>query len=181
MREQPAVVYPASVVGSFAARADMESASPLRQSVQAAGVRLPAELSASNGVGVPRGAMMGDHSLCKGGRVINKSGDSGRHRVRGAFHLFLHARHDPGIRFGIAQRRKADARQFVGQRTGRLVVVAARLHSQRPLPQVIQLSSCSLRDAGRAQYRAGTMGEQHAQVAVATLAENSGKQGTDHD
>jgi hypothetical protein len=45
------------------ARADMESASPKRQSLQAARVKLPAELSASSGVGVPLGAMMGDQLL----------------------------------------------------------------------------------------------------------------------
>jgi hypothetical protein len=48
--EAPAVVYPASVVGSYVSRADMESASPKRQSVQTAG-KLPEELSASIGVG----------------------------------------------------------------------------------------------------------------------------------
>ena len=47
------------------ARADMESASPERQSLQAASVQLPAELSASSGVGVTLGAMMGDQSLRK--------------------------------------------------------------------------------------------------------------------
>jgi hypothetical protein len=43
----------------------MESASPVRQSLQAASVVLPAELSASIGVGVTLGAMMGDQSLSK--------------------------------------------------------------------------------------------------------------------
>jgi transposase len=61
--DKPAVVYPASGVGSFVARADMESASPLRQSIQAAG-KLPEMLSASNSVGASRFAMMGDQSLC---------------------------------------------------------------------------------------------------------------------
>ena len=46
-------------------RADMESATPKRQSVQAASVKLPAELSASDGVGMTRLAMMGDQSLRK--------------------------------------------------------------------------------------------------------------------
>ena len=45
--DAPAVVYPASVVESCLSRADMESASPLRQSLQA-GVKLPEKLSASN-------------------------------------------------------------------------------------------------------------------------------------
>ena len=49
--EAPAVVYPASEVGSDVARADMESATSKRQSLQAAGKKLPEELSASNDVG----------------------------------------------------------------------------------------------------------------------------------
>ena len=44
-RETPAVVYPASGVGSSMSRADMESASPHRHTLQAAG-KLPEELSA---------------------------------------------------------------------------------------------------------------------------------------
>ena len=48
--DAPAVVYPASVVGSVVARADMESASPMRQSLQTAADE-PEELSASIGVG----------------------------------------------------------------------------------------------------------------------------------
>ena len=55
------------------ARADMESASPVRQSLQAASVQLPAELSASTGVGVTLGAMMGDQSLRKA-REMGKRG-----------------------------------------------------------------------------------------------------------
>ena len=51
------------------ARADMECASPLRQSLQAASMQLPAELSASSGVRMTLGAMMGDQSLRKA-RVI---------------------------------------------------------------------------------------------------------------
>jgi hypothetical protein len=46
----PAVDYPASDVDSVVVRADMESASLMRQSLQAAG-KLPEELSASVGVG----------------------------------------------------------------------------------------------------------------------------------
>ena len=51
----------------MSARADMESASALRQSLRAAGVRLPEGLSASGAVGVTRGAMVGDQSLRKAG------------------------------------------------------------------------------------------------------------------
>lgn len=56
----PAVVYPASGLGELEAlaRADMESASQLRQSVPTAG-KLPGQLSASSCVGLARGAMMG--------------------------------------------------------------------------------------------------------------------------
>jgi hypothetical protein len=43
----------------------MESASSKRQSIQAASVLLPAELSASIDVGVTQGAMMDDQSLRK--------------------------------------------------------------------------------------------------------------------
>ena len=87
MRDKPAVVYPASDVDSVVVRADMESASPVRQSLQAAG-RLPEKLSASNGVGVCRCAMMGDQSLRKGGWVKRscKSGHAGiAYAVRSSF------------------------------------------------------------------------------------------------
>jgi hypothetical protein len=136
MREKPAVVYPASLVGSLAASADMESASPLRQSIQAAGIRLPEGLSASNSVGASRCAMMGDQSLCKGGWVNGQSNESGGHRAGGTHHFFLHACHPTGIRFAVTQRRITDARKLVGQRTGCLVVVATALHPQRPAPSV---------------------------------------------
>jgi hypothetical protein len=83
MREKPAVVYPASNVDSLLFRADMDSAASLRQSLQAASVVLPDELSASSDVGISLVAMMGDQSLRKGGWVkrqsVNKT--SGRHRV----------------------------------------------------------------------------------------------------
>jgi hypothetical protein len=57
---EPAVVYPASVVGcGLRARAEMESASALRHSVRAAGVRLPSllpeGLSACGAVRAPAG------------------------------------------------------------------------------------------------------------------------------
>ena len=63
------------------ARADMESASPVRQSLPAASVELPAGLSASSGVGVTLGAMMGDQSLRKArvvwkGSVSNQAGSA---------------------------------------------------------------------------------------------------------
>ena len=48
--DAPAVVYPASKVDSVVVRADMESASPMRQSIRTAG-KLPEVLSASISVG----------------------------------------------------------------------------------------------------------------------------------
>ena len=48
--DAPAVVYLASVVGSVMASADMESASPMRQSLRTAADE-PEELSSSVGVG----------------------------------------------------------------------------------------------------------------------------------
>ena len=62
--EAPAVVYPASVVDSLMVRADMESASPHRHTLQAAG-KLPEELSAQCGVGGTRLAMMVDQTRRK--------------------------------------------------------------------------------------------------------------------
>ncbi len=44
-----------------------------RQSLQAAGVKLPAELSASFRVGATCIAMMGDQSLCKRGKGERKA------------------------------------------------------------------------------------------------------------
>jgi hypothetical protein len=170
MRDKPAVVYPASGVDSDVVRADMESASPKRQSIQAAGVQLPAELSASSGVGASRVAMMGDQSPCKGGWVKRRSiHSSSWHRIGGARDLFVHSRDRAGVRLAVTQRRIADARQLVGQRAGCLVVVRSSLDIERPVPQVIDLFAGGMRDAGRTQDRAGAVGKQHAQVAVAAL------------
>ena len=59
MGETPAVVYPASGVDAWVVRADMESASPRRHTLQAAAGE-PEELSACCGVGRARLAMMVD-------------------------------------------------------------------------------------------------------------------------
>ncbi len=64
MGKAPAVVYPASVVDSFVVRADMESASPRRHTLQAAAFK-PEELSACCGVGGTRLAMMVDQTRRK--------------------------------------------------------------------------------------------------------------------
>ena len=68
--ETPAVVYPASVVGSLVSRADMESASHMRQSIQPAAGE-PEVLSASMRVGWTRLAMMVDQSRRKRGGMIS--------------------------------------------------------------------------------------------------------------
>jgi hypothetical protein len=170
MRDKPAVVYPASVVGSVLARADMESASPLRQSLQAAGVKLPAVLSASNSAGASRCAMMDDQSLRKGGWVKTIPGLSSRHRIDDALDLFLQRR-SRVIRLAITQRRIADPGELVGNRASGLVVIGAALHGQSPAPQTVELPARRVRDAGRAQHGARAMREQHAQVAVAALGD----------
>ena len=68
MGKAPAVVYPASGVDSVVVRADMESASPLRHTLQAAAEQVfiePEELSACRGVGGTRLAMMVDQTRRK--------------------------------------------------------------------------------------------------------------------
>ena len=62
---KPAVVYPASEVGSRRPVPTGNLRTSVRQSVQAASVQLPAGLSASSEVGTTRVAMMGDQSLSK--------------------------------------------------------------------------------------------------------------------
>ena len=105
----PAVVYPASGLGLFeAARADMESASQLRQSLQAAS-KLPRQLSASSCVGVTRGAMMGDQSRRNAGRG---TGVSSFKTVFG----MLPSRHLGLVGHLVSQARVADARQLVGRK-----------------------------------------------------------------
>src|SRR5207245_6815856 len=152
-------------------RANMESATPKRQSLQAAGMQLPEELSASNGVGATLGAMMGDQSLRKAwGERNADEASSGRQRKRGAFDL-LGQPARRSVTFAVAQCRVADARELVRQRAGGLVVVSAALHGERPLAQAIDRLAGALRHAGRAQQRARAVGEQHAQVAITALGD----------
>lgn len=67
------------------ARADMESASALRQSFGATGVKLLEGLSASCAVGETRGAMVGDQSLRKAVRGLPiESGVAATVRVQAA-------------------------------------------------------------------------------------------------
>ena len=152
-------------------RPDMESATPQRQSLQAASVKLPAELSASSGAGATLGAMMGDRSLRKRWEVwVQGESCSSRQREGGARDLLAKPRRC-SIRFAIAQRGVADARHLVGQRARRLVVVGATLHRQCPVAQVIDGASCLTSHAGGAQHRACPMGEQHAQVPIPALGD----------
>lgn len=64
--EARAVVYPASIVGSLWPVPTWNLLTA-RQSVQAAGIKLPAKLSASVRAGATLFAMMGDQSLCRRG------------------------------------------------------------------------------------------------------------------
>lgn len=154
-------------------RADMESASPRRHTLQAAG-KLPEELSAWCGVGGTRLAMMVDHLVASGESILAlawcafSAGLSVRHRK--ALAVFFPVQLSCFIkRLVITQRRIADARQLVGQRAGGLVVVASPLHIQRPAAHALYLLARPLRHLGRSQHTACTVREQHAQVAVSLL------------
>lgn len=132
-RVEPAVVYPASGVGSWWPVPTWNLRTWLRQSLQAASVQLPAELSASSEVGATRVAMMGDQSLrrARGDREA-WAARSGRQSKRRAGDLLL----QPGgaVGFAVAQRCVADSGQLVGEGAGRLVVICAVLNAQCPLP-----------------------------------------------
>jgi len=125
MREKPAVVYPASEVDSVVVRADMESASLQRQSMQTAGVMLPEMLSASSGVGASQCAMMGDQSLRKGGWVKRRSS---RHRVSRVVQFLSNPRHVSSIDFSVTQGGVANPGQLVGQSACCFVVVGVTFH-----------------------------------------------------
>ena len=71
----------------------------------------------------------------------------------------------------IAQRGVANARQLVGQRAGRLVVVASPLHIQSPAAHALYLLARPLRHLGRSQHTACAVREQHAQVAIPLLGD----------
>ena len=142
----------------------MESASPKRQSLQAAGVKLPEGLSASFGVGATLGAMMGDRvSGASGGGIgVVRSGGgrrviSARHRKGGAVQLLVHARRR-AVGLAIAQRGVTDAGHLVGQGAGRLVVIAARLDRKGPAAQRIVIADNAMRQRderfrGRSKYQ----------------------------
>ena len=103
-----------------------------RQSIQAARVTLPEELSAFVPEGVTRLAMMGDLSRGKRWWEVDVfcSGGGGEARPVGLSC-------QPGLGFsvggGIAQHAVADACELVGQRARGLVVVGTRLDVHRPL------------------------------------------------
>ena len=133
----PAVVYPASGLGLCeAARADMESASQQRQSLQTAS-KLPRQLSASSCVGVTRGAMMGDQSRRNAGRGTTRFFKTVL-RGRASRELGL-------IRHLVSQARKADASQLVGQRTCSFVVARSGLNLQGPALERVQWFALRLR------------------------------------
>ncbi|WP_233585038.1 hypothetical protein, partial [Aquabacterium soli] len=85
----------------------MESASQLRQSLQAASQKLPVQLSASSCVGVARGAMMGDQSRRNAGRGTWFSS------FKTVF-VVPPSRHPGLVWHLVSQAREADARQLVG-------------------------------------------------------------------
>ena len=173
MRDEPAVVYPASNVDSDVIRADMESAASLRQSMEAAGIQLPSILSASNNVGVPLGAMMGDQSLRRGGNVKRREMvlGSGGQRVPWTIELLAHTRNVPSVDVSITQGRIKDSFKFIGQSARRLAVVGAGLHTKRPCSQTVNLATSLNSDACRSEYRTGTVRQQHAQIPIAFLVD----------
>src|SRR5688572_27738869 len=145
----------------------MESASPTRQSIQAAAVE-PEELSASVGAGWSLFAMMVDQSRRKARR--GNSVESARQGKDLAIHLL-----DQRLFFVepllVAQCGVADARQFVGQSAGGLVVVASSLYVQSPAANTIDLAPLGARGGCRAQDTSGSVSKQHAQIAVPALGD----------
>lgn len=120
-------------------------------------VDLPRKVSASVRAGATLLAMMGDQSLCKLGDVelkhfsLQTSCGDGKGRAPDL------ARR-PGRRLavgcGIPERGVADARQLVGQRTRRLVVVCSDLDLGGPVAQAVQAAARLPRHHGSAQHRA---------------------------
>lgn len=161
-------------------RADMESASPRRHTLQAA-VFEPEELSACCGVGGTQLVMMVDQTRRKGemvgrGKVISLVSKWSLARCSGRDGKALSTRlpAQPG-RFikgrMVAQRGVADARELVGQGAGGLVVVASALDIQRPAADAADIFARSIGHFGRPQHTARTVREQHAQVAVTLLGD----------
>ena len=160
---------------ALVARADMESATPQRQSLQRARRdSSPEGLSASDGAGATRFAMMGDQSLRKAGGGDDSSGSrrSGGNREGGALDLL--------VRVAVPAGRRRARRAASRSRCARACWRARR----RPCcdwcgactasAQWRSASSASARlDApgGCPQHRACAVGEQHAQVAVAALGD----------
>ena len=124
------------------------------------------------------GARAGPHQA-NGRRAVDKPRTSGSawHRKALAVKFPLGSRRAFGvcaqiaIVLTIAQRRVANSRDLVGQRTGRLVVIAATLHRQRPLakPETL-LPWCCAMLAARSTLL-GAMRQQHAQVAIPAFAD----------
>ena len=76
----------------------------------------------------------------------------------------------------VAQRGITNPSQLVGQRTGRLVVIASGLHIQRPAAYAANLTPGVVCHLGGTQHAAGAVGEQHAQVAAVARAVLLGRQ-----
>jgi hypothetical protein len=112
-----------------------------RQSLQAADVKSPEELSASSGAGAALGTMVGDQSRRKAKVGFSGDGASGRQRIGLARQFAVHARR-AGIG-AVAQHREADPRQLVGERASGLVVMRATLDVERLAPQAAPpLAAC---------------------------------------
>ncbi len=69
----------------------------------------------------------------------------------------------------VPQRGVTDARQLVGQRARRLVVIAAPLHIQGPAAHPTDWLASALGHLGRAQHTTGAVGEQHADKSALEL------------
>lgn len=169
--EAHAVVYPASEVGSVWPVPTWNLRTQC-QSLQAAGVKLPAGLSASLREGATRIAMMGDQSQSKredeehvGGSLLADLLGNGE---VGTVELVRQTARR-AVRLAIPERGIADARQLVRHRAGRLVVIGALLHRQAPGSQAIECLAGRSGQTGRAQHRPRPVSEQHAQVAIPLL------------
>ena len=98
-------------------------------------------------------------------------GRSGRHHKTLPVDLLAQSHGGFTKRLPVPERGIANARQLVGQRTRRLVVVAPGLHIERPAAHPAHLAPGVVGYLGRTQHAPGAVREQHAQVAVALLGD----------
>ena len=73
----------------------------------------------------------------------------------------------------VAQYAEADPGQLVGQRADRLVVVGSLLKFERPTTQTGEFEALGSGRGGGSQHGSGPMGQQHAKVLVAALADSA--------